>query len=61
MNLGILFGFYMLLLVGLGYGYILNILALVNMEIFTLSVKTIIGIGGVFFPPVGIIMGYFVW
>ena len=47
--------------IGLAYGWIVNLLALINMEPFIWSAKSIIGIGGVFFPPVGIIMGWFVW
>lgn len=45
----------------LGYGWLLNLLALINMEPFIWTAKSVIGIGGVFFPPIGIIMGYFVW
>lgn len=45
----------------LGYGWVLNLLALINMEPFIWTAKSVIGIGGVFFPPIGIIMGYFVW
>ena len=49
------------ILVASAYGWILNLLALINMEPFIWSAKSVIGIGGVFFPPVGIIMGWFVW
>ena len=45
----------------LGYGWVLTLLALINMEPFIWTAKSVIGIGGVFFPPIGIIMGYFVW
>ena len=45
----------------LGYGWVLNLLALINMEPFIWTVKSVIGIGGVFIAPIGIIMGYFVW
>ena len=45
----------------LGYGWLLNLLALINMEPFIWTAKSVIGIGGVFFPPIGIIMGYFIW
>ncbi len=45
----------------LGYGWVLNLLALINMEPFIWTAKSVIGIGGVFFPPIGIIMGYFIW
>lgn len=47
--------------IALGYGWVLNLLALVNMEPFIWTAKSVIGVGGVFIPPVGIIMGYFVW
>ena len=43
------------------YGWILNILALTAMEPFIWSAKSVIGIGGVFVPPVGAVMGYFIW
>lgn len=45
----------------LGYGWVLNLLALINMEPFIWTAKSVIGIGGVFIAPIGIIMGYFVW
>ena len=45
----------------LGYGWLLNLLALINMEPFIWTAKSVIGIGGVFIAPIGIIMGYFVW
>jgi len=44
-----------------GYGWVLNIIALTDMEPFIWTAKSVIGIGGVFVPPIGIIMGYFVW
>ena len=50
-----------ILLAFLGYGWILNLLALINMEVWVWSAKTLIGIGGVFVPPIGVIMGYFIW
>jgi len=49
------------IVVAAGYGWIVNLLALINMEPFIWSAKSVIGIGGVFFPPVGVIMGWFVW
>ena len=53
---------FMVGLIGIGiYGWIVNLLALINMEVWVWSAKTIIGIGGIFVPPVGIIMGLFVW
>ena len=45
----------------LGYGWLLNLLALINMEPFIWTAKSVIGIGGVFIAPIGIIMGYFIW
>ena len=44
-----------------GYGYIQNIIHLISLTPFVFEAKSIIGIGGVFIPPVGIIMGLFVW
>ena len=53
---------FMVGLIGAGiYGWIANLLALINMEVWVWSAKSIIGIGGIFVPPVGIIMGLFVW
>ena len=43
------------------YGWVINLLALINMEPFVFTAKSIIGIGGIFVPPVGVIMGLFVW
>ncbi len=43
------------------YGWIINLMALINMEPFIFTAKSIIGFGGIFFPPVGVIMGLFVW
>lgn len=51
----------LLFVITLGYGWVLNLLALTNMEPFIWTAQSVIGIGGVFVPPVGIIMGYFVW
>lgn len=45
----------------MGYGWIINLLAVVNLDPFVWTAKTVIAIGGVFVAPVGIIMGYFVW
>jgi len=50
-----------LILGSIAYGWILNIMYLVNMEVFVWSAKTIIGVGGVFVVPVGAVMGLFVW
>ena len=44
-----------------GYGYIQNIIHLINLTPFVFEAKSVIGIGGVFVPPIGIIMGLFVW
>jgi len=43
------------------YGWVMNIIHLVNMEVWIWSAKTIIGIGGVFIAPIGSIMGLFIW
>lgn len=51
----------LIVLAVLGYGWVLNLLALINMEPFIWTAKSVIGIGGVFIAPIGIIMGYFVW
>ena len=49
------------LVLALGYGWVLNLLAVTGMEPFVWTAKTVIAIGGIFVPPVGVIMGYFVW
>lgn len=49
------------MLISIAVGWVLNLLALINMEVWVWSAKTIIGIGGVFIVPVGSIMGLFVW
>lgn len=42
-------------------GYIQNVIHLFELSPFVFDAKSIIGIGGVFVPPIGIIMGLFVW
>ena len=44
-----------------GYGWIVNLMALVGMEPFIWTAKSVIAIGGVFVPLVGVLMGWFVW
>jgi hypothetical protein len=44
-----------------GYGYIQNIIHLAELSPFIVDAKSVIGIGGVFVPPVGVIMGLFIW
>ena len=45
----------------LAYGYVMNLVGLINLEPFIWTAKTVIGVGGVFVPPIGVIMGLFVW
>tara|TARA_R110000850_G_scaffold23190_8_gene68255 strand:- start:198 stop:383 length:186 start_codon:yes stop_codon:yes gene_type:complete len=58
---------YLILVFGLvaasvvGYGYINNILELLNLIPFEFTGKSILGIVGLFIPPLGVIMGVFVW
>lgn len=56
-----LIAFYLGLIATAGYGWFLNLIAVINLTPFIFTAKSIIGIGGIFVPPVGIIMGYFVW
>lgn len=44
-----------------GYGWIMNLIALINLEPFIFSGKVIVSIIGVFVPPIGVIMGLFIW
>ena len=58
---------YLILVFGLigisfaGYGYINNILELLNVIPFEFTGKSILGIVGVFVPPLGVVMGLFIW
>ena len=58
---------YLILVFGLvmvpvvGYGYINNILELLNVIPFELTGKTTLGIVGIFVPPLGVIVGLFIW
>ena len=42
-------------------GWVMNIVAIVNLEELTITGKVVIGIIGVFVPPLGAIMGLFIW
>lgn len=44
-----------------GYGWIINLIALINLEPFIFSGKVIVSIIGIFVPPIGVIMSLFVW
>jgi len=58
----VLWLFSLITLIGFGiYGWVLNIIALINMEPFMFTGKSIVGIIGVFMAPIGSIMGLFVW
>ena len=57
----ILGAFGLTLIIGGIYGWIANLIALVNIEPWIWSAKSIIGIIGVPVPPIGVIMGLFVW
>ena len=41
------------------YGWILNILAIMDIETFVFNGVTILRIVGIFIPPIGAFMGYF--
>ncbi len=42
-------------------GWCLNIKAIFNLEPFIWSGKVVIAAAGILYPPIGAIMGYFVW
>lgn len=44
-----------------GYGWVMNLIALIDLEPFIFSGKVIVSIIGVFVPPIGVIMGLFIW
>lgn len=54
-------GFYFTLVGTIVYGWFLNLQALLNIEPWIWSAKSIIGIIGIPVPPLGAIMGYFIW
>jgi len=43
------------------YGWIMNIIELVGFESLVFSGKIIVAVIGIFVPPIGAIMGLFVW
>lgn len=45
----------------MGYGWVANIIGLIDLEPFVFSGKVIVSIIGIFVPPIGAIMGLFVW
>lgn len=49
-----------LIIVG-AYGWIMNLIGLIGLEPFVFSGKVIVSIIGILVPPVGSIMGLFVW
>ena len=52
---------YLIIIISAIVGWIMNIIELLNLEPFIISGKTVIGIIGIFIPPIGSIMGLFVW
>jgi len=52
---------YLVIIIGIGYGYINNIIQKVHSELEPLTTQVVIGIGGIFVPPIGVLMGLFVW
>jgi len=59
-RLGFLFA-YLVVIVGGTYGWVLNIIAILNIEEFVLSGKIVLAVIGIFVAPLGSIMGLFVW
>jgi len=57
----IIIGFYLVVLLTMGYGWVMNITSLLNLEVFTVSFATIVACIGVIVPPVGAFMGLFYW
>ena len=57
----ILLGFYIIEIISIGVGWIINIINIIGIEEFSFTGKLIVGIIGVFVPPIGGIMGLFVW
>ena len=43
------------------YGWIMNIIELIGFESLLFSGKVLVGVVGIFVPPIGAIMGLFVW
>jgi hypothetical protein len=52
---------YITIIIGIGYGYVNNIIQLVHSGLEPLTTQVVIGIGGIFVPPIGVLMGLFVW
>jgi len=46
------------MVIGLGYGYIINIVWMVQQQTWLWNGESILSIVGVIIPPLGIIMGY---
>jgi len=43
------------------YGYINNVINILQADFEPLTTQVVIGLGGIFVPPVGAVMGLFVW
>jgi hypothetical protein len=52
---------YLIIVILMVTGWVINLAVLLNTEPFILPAKTIIAMVGVFVFPVGSIMGWFVW
>ena len=54
-------GSYIALVLGLIVGWIMNIVALTSVEPWAWTTNTLLGVIGIFVPPLGSIMGLFIW
>lgn len=53
--------FWITIVIGGIWGYILNIIGLLNHGSVDILGQTILGAIGIFVFPIGVIMGYFIW
>lgn len=49
------------IVVGIGYGWILNIIGLLNHGSVDILGQTLLGVVGIFIVPIGAVMGYLIW
>jgi hypothetical protein len=43
------------------YGYINNVINILQADFEPLTTQVLLGLGGIFVPPIGAVMGLFVW